>query len=114
MMASLALKESFMAHLSTQLLASAYFRLKAMSEVPVMLEFVASVCICATGVSKISRDRCRYMMVGCSNPPAPAALLLARQCNMSRQSHALLRHFDSVGSDGGHVSANGLCWASRI
>lgn len=84
-----------------------------MFEAFVLLELVANVWICATGVSKISRERCKYRMVGCSNPPAPAALLLARQCNISRQSQALLRHFDNVGFNGGQVSVHVLCWTSR-
>lgn len=108
MIESLALNESLMAHLSTQLLASVYLWLAAEFVELVLLALVANVWICATGVSKMRRDRCKYKMVGCSSPPALAALPLALQCNISRQSHALLRHFDSVGLDGGQVSADAL------
>lgn len=114
MMASLALNESFIAHFSTWLLASVYPWLTARCVVFVFLGLVASVWICATGVSRMRRDRCKYMMVGCSSPPAVAAFALARQCRISRQSHALLRHFDNIELDGGQVSVDALWWASRV
>lgn len=47
-------------------------------------------------------------MVGCSRPAALATVLLAVQWRMSRQSHALLRHFEYEGIPGSQTEPAGM------